>query len=980
MRPPVRPVVAGLFAALISALAVALFLRAHGVSRVAWFTVPIALGAGVSAGLFVRNGLRSVRRLDLLAIIVGAACVASILPPVARHFPSVSIMATGQKNAASAGSEIWVRLEPGAHGASGHWSGPADTWEARGPGYVSYRNQPGTLVWDGAWGDGATLVLTHHGWSGIARVAIGDKEETLDLYSAVAGETTVALPKPSLSWKDKMLWAMFALSLMLAFSLFAHFLRTLPTAWACSLAVALLAGCVTLYVLRDSSHAGPLEAVAFDADVPITKISLDAGHGFVPELDAPVEPSQPTRVDVAASPGSRWSLIAENAALLSIPLAEADGDGATRSAHGGLAELTAQVTSDRVKPIVAGHSTLYELIASGAPALFVTDASGHRHTVAVPTTGSNHVFVLVTRDETGVRVSVSRSFVTLPDGVAFSWHIVGVKMQGDTGHGAHSIFRVSFGAPLRAYALPSAGGDAFRVVPVERTATRMDLAIRLFSAAAASFIVLLIALAFGVAKRLFGLARSGRSLAVVLGTVGIVGWMALAALITWPAVVGWDGTMPYTAYGAGYYDTWYGVGYPLLMGALLLLQGPQLVTAIGVAGTTVLLLTALAAGLDSRNRSARALLVVLCLGWLPLSIIPFASAIQLRDAMNGPVMAAFAIGVYWMLRSWNAWAPAQRCVGVAWLIVNGAVAVLLRIDNLPTLVILFAGACFLCSGRRLPRLGMLAAALAVWFAITPLMERALFPDRAALAAEKRLYGTTALINPVTGMLKFGQDSLPPDTAAHTRTVLDRLIDVDYGLAHWSPYNIVYWHQTASKRPPPTDAALKDLRGTFLRLALHNPALFVKLRLATLASNLGYGGAVGGMQMNAADFEGQSFYDHLVDPHGPIPKFRWLYGFFPSNHLWPQAAMALRHWTATIATHLPQLALCLIALACFRRYPPCALIAAGTVARVGVFFLFAPASVFLYLYDLQLIGFCLPFLMAGWRGESVSRPARPSGVA
>jgi hypothetical protein len=333
-----------------------------------------------------------------------------------------------------------------------------------------------------------------------------------------------------------------------------------------------------------------------------------------------------------------------------------------------------------------------------------------------------------------------------------------------------------------------------------------------------------------------------------------------------------------------------------------------------------------------------------------------------------------------MLRKWNGWSTSQRYVIVAALIWNGIVAALLRVDNIPTLGIWFAGACLLLGGRRVPRLGMVAIAALAWLSAIPMAERAIFPDRAALIAEKRMYASTAFVNPVTGMLKLGNDQLPASTARQTRAVLDRLINVDFSLQHWSPYNIVYWHRTVPERPAPTDAAIHDLQKTYVRLVLDDPALFLKVRLATFASNLGFRGAVGGQQMSPSDFEGQSFYDQLVDRRGVFKKFRWLYGFAPEGHHWMEGIQLLRHWTATIATHIPQLIVCLLALAWFRRCPPCAVLAAGVVARAGVFFLFAPASVFLYLYDLHLIGFCLPFLMAGWSRQPASPSIRLSGDA
>lgn len=966
-RPILTSGLAGLCAALLTALVVALFLRAHALPRVAWLTTPVALAAGVSVALFARRGWRSVRIVDLAALVIGTACVAALVPPVAQHYPKVSVSATGQKNPASASSEVWVGLESGAQSFDGHWSGAGDAWEPRGQRYVSYRNQPATLTWDGAWGEGARLELGRHSWSGIARVDIGGKEQTLDLYATVASTLTIPLPRPSLSWKDKALWVGFAAAAMLAVSVFGHLLRALPVVWSGSLAIAFLMSCITLFVVHERSYAGDFDVVTFDSNAPVTTVELDAGQGFAPELNYPLKPSTPSRFETAASPDAAWRIEATDSTLIGIPLASSQPNGP-------------ETGNDRVQPVSVGRTSIYTLEGSKNPTLAVVGPDSQKHAIAIPQSGSDKIFVLVERDATSLRVAVSRSFGSLAIGSDFSGDVTKVRILADNGRAAGKLFRISFDAPFQAFELQPAGNDTYAVTSIRRPDSRMFVAIKLLAAAETFLLVMLIPVAVWTCRSLAQLAKSGRPVSVIIGTVGIVGWMGVAALITWPGVVGWDGTMPYVVFDAGAYDTWYGIGYPLLVGGLLLLEGPRLVTATGVAGTMLLLLVTLTIGLGATRRGIRALIVTLCVAWLPLTIIPFASAVHLRDAMNGLVMASFAVCVFVMLMKWSGWSASQRSVIVAALVCNGLVAALLRVDNIPTLGIWFAGACLLLSGSRARRVAMVAIAAVAWLSITPLAERALFPDRAALSAAKRMYGTTALVNPVTGMLKIGQNQLSASTSAQTREVLDRLIDVDFSLAHWSPYEIVYWHQTHTERAPPTDADIRDLQKTYVRLALENPVLFIKIRLATFASNLGFSGSVDGLRMPSNSFEFQSFYDQLTDPGGSMKKFQWLYSFAPEGHHWIDSLRSLRHWTATVATHIPQLIVCLVALAWFRRYPPCAVLAAGTIARVCVFFLFAPASVFLYLYDLQLIGFCLPFLMAGWTPQPGSPATRLSGDA
>ncbi|WP_144403859.1 hypothetical protein [Caballeronia zhejiangensis] len=963
-RPPVRPLLAstlsGVLAALCAALVVALLLRANSLSGAAWFTAPIALAAGVSVGLFVRRGIRSVRMSELVAIVVAAGFAAAIAGPAAQHYPQVSVTALGEKNPASKSTEVWVGMKASST-PSGHWSG--NNWESRGDRYVSYGKQPATLVWNGGWGSGAALLFARHGWSGLARVTIDGHAQTVDLYSPTNDALTIALPQPSVSWGDTALWALYLAGVMLAASFVAHLLKPLPPASSATLAIAFVAACLTLFALRDRSYAGSFEVVAFQSNGPLNALELDTGHGFTPDLRSTLPPSAPTTTEIAAPAHAAMRMEATNGGLNAIEILNASGTRPT---------APAELIGGDAPSIEAGRTFVYELSGTWDVALSVVDSASHRHPVAIPQTGSDRTFVLVERDASRLTISVSRSFLSLPPGMEFSGRVEHARMLDAAGHPGARLYRLSFDQPRAAFALPSESGGSYRVSAIARPDTHMFKAVKFLAAVAVFCFVLMLPVALRIGKSLAGLARNGRMASVTIGVFGIVGWMGFASLLGWPAVVGWDAPMPYLALDSGSYGTWYGVSYPLIVGALLLLQGPKLITALSAIATTLLLLAALAHGLRTGNKPARALLALLCVAGLPLTTIPFASVVHLRDAMNGLVMAIFAVALFSFVQSWGRLPNGQRTLNVCGLIALGALATSLRVDNLPSLLVWFAGACLLLNGRRLPRLGMLAAAVAVWLSVTPGIEHALFPDHESLASEKRLYGTTALVNPVTGMLKLGKDTLPGDDAARARIVLDRIMDVDDGLKRWTPYNIIYWHLTEQQRPIPTPGTMRDLQHVFARLAIDRPMLFFKIRLATFASNVGYTGKIGNMQWDAQSFETQSFLDRLVETT-PGRNFRSLYGLV-KGHRWIDAFKAFRHWTASVATHVPQLLICLVAIACFRRYPLCAMIAAGCLARACVFFLFAPASIFLYLYDLHLIGFCLPFLMAG----SPARPAMPAG--
>ena len=76
------------------------------------------------------------------------------------------------------------------------------------------------------------------------------------------------------------------------------------------------------------------------------------------------------------------------------------------------------------------------------------------------------------------------------------------------------------------------------------------------------------------------------------------------------------------------------------------------------------------------------------------------------------------------------------------------------------------------------------------------------------------------------------------------------------------------------------------------------------------------------------------------------------------------------WYERIALGGPQVLFALVLLFGFRRFPATALLAAALLLRVAVFWLMQPASVFLYLAELQILGTLLPLLAwTEWRLRS-----------
>ena len=67
----------------------------------------------------------------------------------------------------------------------------------------------------------------------------------------------------------------------------------------------------------------------------------------------------------------------------------------------------------------------------------------------------------------------------------------------------------------------------------------------------------------------------------------------------------------------------------------------------------------------------------------------------------------------------------------------------------------------------------------------------MYPDRHRAEEEKRLYASTAVMNPLTGMLVYGKDKLDPQLYNDIYTSLNKIMDIDYALKNWSPYNVFF---------------------------------------------------------------------------------------------------------------------------------------------------------------------------------------------
>jgi hypothetical protein len=123
------------------------------------------------------------------------AALLALQPPVPRPH-TLELIATGQRNPAARGSEVWVT---GLYRADGSQVAVSELtlegdWEIRDGVPLSHRNQPATLRWAGVLNGDAVLRLLAHPWSGMVEVRWDDQTQTIDLYADPATTQEIVLP------------------------------------------------------------------------------------------------------------------------------------------------------------------------------------------------------------------------------------------------------------------------------------------------------------------------------------------------------------------------------------------------------------------------------------------------------------------------------------------------------------------------------------------------------------------------------------------------------------------------------------------------------------------------------------------------------------------------------------------------------------------------------------------------------------------
>ncbi len=155
----------------------------------------------------------------LMACVVMGGLLALAIPiedtPLRSVEETVEVIATGEKNPASVGTEVWV-LEATEDGRPVPFANLDLTrsWELREGALLSAgQSMPAPISWDAEVSQETVLVLVAHPYSGIAEVTRGGTTQRIDLYDASGVVRVIELPRSS--WPR-----LYHLSVALASSLF----------------------------------------------------------------------------------------------------------------------------------------------------------------------------------------------------------------------------------------------------------------------------------------------------------------------------------------------------------------------------------------------------------------------------------------------------------------------------------------------------------------------------------------------------------------------------------------------------------------------------------------------------------------------------------------------------------------------------------------------------------------------------------------
>lgn len=898
--------------------------------------------AGSIAIFFIKRNKKSIS-IWTIAPIVAALFLTLSVPLVQNDFPVISVTATGQKNPESISTEVFVQFvtDPKSH-ISVSYPG----WEKRPGVYVSYQNQPNTITFSGQWSNGSHLSLTSHSYSGIAKLKIGNDERVIDLYSSNAHTINIPLPDGAVSWTS---WLQ-RLSIFISLSLF-FFALTTPGDGRQSQITKLLALCLvvtgaSLWYVKDISYTGDLELVVLSGNGSPEKMSFDAGYGFTETLTFPVKTGSVHTENYPTSRSSEWHL-------------EVSDGSFSRFLIDGEPNKTEEICDFSQE----SKGCVYQIFGDN-PNIWLTDGHIKYHLENIEGgKNADKYFIYISKNKDVLTVTSSRAVIYASAWERFSQWVNSVSITDENNVEFSTLIRISALKP-----------GVYKALNVNESGEGVKLAsfnypdFGSFSAMKVAFVlvcvsfILLIYFLFAIIRCLIISAKDAQTKKVFIVSFGIIGWLLIAMVIGWPAVLGWDGFSPYIQAQGGQITLWYGIGYPLIVGGFLLSNLPQVITVWSFLATSVILLGSCSLFFRYFQGKLAWWVVIWAIVYIPLTVIMLGMLTHLRDALNGLTLALFMLGSFCLAIYWRKFDLYTKLFFTVTLFVLGIALALLRIDNVPSLLCIAIGLSLLTFKPSVKLFSVLVLVALSWGAINKVVEPLVYPDRHRAEEEKRLYASTAVMNPLTGMLVYGKDKLDPQLYNDIYTSLNKIMDIDYALKNWSPYNVVFWHQTASERPLPTSAVSKKLTELYFISAIKEPVLFLHLRLSAFTAILGKDifplPPIASPQFNILP----GLSDHLLSTTNPWKQTVEIMGFGPHPHLSADVMKSLMKWSDYISSNFLQMLMCLMAIVFFKRTPFTAVIACAALIRAMVFFFFAPASVFLYLYELQLIGFMLPMLM------------------
>lgn len=901
----------------------------------------LSVGGAVSL-FFIARDKKSISIWGIAPLVAALFFTLSV-PLVQNDFPVVSITATGQKNPESISSEVFVQF---VTNPKSHISVSYPGWEKRPGVYVSYQNQPNTITFSGQWSNDSHLSLTSHSYSGIAKLKMGNDERVIDLYSSNAHAIDIPLPNGAVSWAS---WLQ-RLSIFISLSLL-FFAITTPSGGQQTEIAKLLALCLvvtgaSLWYVKDISYTGDLELVVLSGNGSPETMSFDAGYGFTNSLTFPVKTGSVHTENYPNSSSSEWHLEVSDGSFSRVLI---DGEA-----------IKTEELCDFSKE---SKGCVYQIFGDN-PNIWLTDGHIKYQLENVERNkNTDKYFVYISKNKDVLTVTRSRAVIYAAAWERFSQWVNSVLITDKNNTEFSTLIRISALKPgmYKALSVNEKGGGvklASFNYPDFGSFTAMKVA---FVLVCISF-VLLIYFLFAIIRSLINSAKDAQTKKVLIVGFGILGWLLIAMVIGWPAVLGWDGFSPYIQAQGGQITLWYGIGYPLIVGGFLLSNLPQVITVWSFLATSVVLLGSCSLFLRYFQGKLAWWGVVWAIVYIPLTVIMLGMLTHLRDALNGLTLALFMLSSFCLAIYWRKFNLNTKLFFTIALFVLGIALALLRIDNVPSLICIAIGLSLLTFKPSVKLFSVLLLIALSWVAINKAVEPLVYPDRHRAEEEKRLYASTAVMNPLTGMLVYGKDTLDPQLYKDIYASLNKIMDVEYALKNWSPYNVVYWHQTASERPLPTSEVSKKLTELYFISAIKEPVLFLHLRLSAFTAILGKDvfplPPIASPQFNILP----GLSDHLLTTTNPWKQTVELMGFGPHPHLSVDVMKSLMKWSDYISSNFLQILICLMAIVFFKRAPFSAVIACAALIRATVFFFFAPASVFLYLYELQLIGFMLPMLI------------------